>query len=261
MHKHLAGKNPDSPKTRLVKRQPPTDENDAGASHEAPTIKRARSRPRKDDSVQRQMPKATATSLAGKMPKAAYAPESTNKKGSTIKVAAAKRQRRSRVRGRQPTTDENNAGPSNEAPTTQRARGRPRKDDCVQREIPKACGISSAGKLRKAADAPESDNQKGSIIQVTAGLLVSVVEEKVSVYHITLVGGVIADAGIMASSVAGNITWLSVTLGGLHGLGIGTILLGVAMCLLLCFDKYKATATAIKGIGTVGAGVAGVPWI
>lgn len=40
---------------------------------------------------------------------------------------------------------------------------------------------------------------------------------------------------------------------------MGTALLGVAMYLLLYFDKYKATATAIKDIGTVAAGVTAVP--
>lgn len=41
---------------------------------------------------------------------------------------------------------------------------------------------------------------------------------------------------------------------------MGTALLGVAMYLLLYFHKYKATATAVKDVGTVAAGVAGVPW-
>ncbi|KAK8759745.1 hypothetical protein V5799_002623 [Amblyomma americanum] len=46
---------------------------------------------------------------------------------------------------------------------------------------------------------------------------------------------------------------------GCAGAGMGVALLGVAMYLLLYFDKYKATATAIKEIGTVAAGVTGVP--
>lgn len=94
-----------------------------------------------------------------------------------------------------------------------------------------------------------------------AGLLVSVVQKKFSIYHITLVGGFITSAGVLASSFAPDIAWLSVTYGVIQGTGVGTTLLGVAMYLLLCFDKFKATATAIKDIGTVAAGVAGVPWI
>ncbi|KAL1443241.1 hypothetical protein MTO96_030359 [Rhipicephalus appendiculatus] len=93
------------------------------------------------------------------------------------------------------------------------------------------------------------------------GLLVSVVQKKFSIYHITLVGGFITSAGVLVSSFAPNIAWLSVTFGVIQGAGVGTTLLGVAMYLLLYFDKYKATATAIKDIGTVAAGVAGVPWI
>lgn len=93
------------------------------------------------------------------------------------------------------------------------------------------------------------------------GLLVSMVQKKFSIYHITLAGGVIASVGLATASLAPNIAWLSVTFGVIQGAGIGTTLLGVAMYLLLYFDKYKATATAIKDVGTVAAGVAGVPWI
>ncbi|XP_054923388.1 monocarboxylate transporter 7-like [Dermacentor andersoni] len=93
-----------------------------------------------------------------------------------------------------------------------------------------------------------------------AGLLVSVLQKKFSLYHITLVGGLVASAGVLASSFAPNIVWLSVTFGVIQGAGIGSALLGVAMYLLLYFDKYKATATAVKDVGTVAAGVAGVPW-
>ncbi|XP_065296096.1 monocarboxylate transporter 12-like isoform X2 [Dermacentor albipictus] len=93
-----------------------------------------------------------------------------------------------------------------------------------------------------------------------AGLLVSVVQKKFSIYHITLVGGLMASAGAMASSFAPNIAWLCLTFGVIQGAGIGTTLLGVLMYLLLYFDKYKATAIAIKDVGTVAAGVAGVPW-
>lgn len=93
------------------------------------------------------------------------------------------------------------------------------------------------------------------------GLLVSVVQKKFSIYHITLAGGIMASAGLAGASFAPNIVWLSVTFGVVQGAGIGITLLGVAMYLLLYFDKYKATATAIKDIGTVAAGVAGVPWI
>ncbi|XP_075542628.1 monocarboxylate transporter 9-like isoform X2 [Dermacentor variabilis] len=92
-----------------------------------------------------------------------------------------------------------------------------------------------------------------------AGLLVSVVQKKFSIYHITLVGGLMASAGAVASSFAPNIAWLCLTFGVIQGAGIGTTLLGVLMYLLLYFDKYKATAIAIKDVGTVAAGVAGVP--
>ncbi|XP_037565949.1 monocarboxylate transporter 9-like isoform X2 [Dermacentor silvarum] len=92
------------------------------------------------------------------------------------------------------------------------------------------------------------------------GLLVSAVQKKFSIYHITLVGGIMASAGVVASSFAPNIVWLSLTFGVIQGAGTGTTLLGIAMYLLLYFDKYKATVTAIKDVGMVAAGVAAVPW-
>ncbi|XP_077511344.1 monocarboxylate transporter 12-like isoform X2 [Amblyomma americanum] len=92
-----------------------------------------------------------------------------------------------------------------------------------------------------------------------AGLLVSLVEQKLRLHQIALMGAVITSTGLMASAFAPNIAWLTVTFGVVQGAGMGVALLGVAMYLLLYFDKYKATATAIKEIGTVAAGVTGVP--
>ncbi|KAL1466125.1 hypothetical protein MTO96_026859 [Rhipicephalus appendiculatus] len=92
------------------------------------------------------------------------------------------------------------------------------------------------------------------------GLLVSVVQKKLSIYHITLAGGILTCAGLVGASFATSIVWFTVTYGVIQGAGIGITLIGVAMYLLLYFDKYKATATAIKDIGMVAAaGVAGVP--
>ncbi|XP_037268013.2 monocarboxylate transporter 12 isoform X1 [Rhipicephalus microplus] len=93
------------------------------------------------------------------------------------------------------------------------------------------------------------------------GLLVSVVQKKFSIYHITLAGGILTSAGLVGASFAPSIVWFSVAYGVVQGAGLGITFLGVAMYLLLYFDKCKATAAAIKDVGMVVAGVAGVPWI
>ncbi|KAK8772035.1 hypothetical protein V5799_024721, partial [Amblyomma americanum] len=51
----------------------------------------------------------------------------------------------------------------------------------------------------------------------------------------------------------------AVIAGGSVGAGVGSALLGIATYLMMYFDKYKATAIAIKDVGTVVAGVAAVP--
>ncbi|KAL1443240.1 hypothetical protein MTO96_030358 [Rhipicephalus appendiculatus] len=49
------------------------------------------------------------------------------------------------------------------------------------------------------------------------GLLVSIMQKKFSTCHITLVGGFITSAGVLASSFAPNIAWLSATFGVIQG--------------------------------------------
>nr|XP_054923387.1 monocarboxylate transporter 6-like isoform X3 [Dermacentor andersoni] len=48
-------------------------------------------------------------------------------------------------------------------------------------------------------------------------IVVSQLQDKVSVYHITLVGGLLASLGLVASAFTPDIVWMSVTFGVLHG--------------------------------------------
>ncbi|KAK8759744.1 hypothetical protein V5799_002624 [Amblyomma americanum] len=50
-----------------------------------------------------------------------------------------------------------------------------------------------------------------------ACLVVSQIQYKVSLYHITLAGGILASIGITASAFAPNIIWMTVTFGVLYG--------------------------------------------
>ncbi|XP_077508812.1 monocarboxylate transporter 12-like [Amblyomma americanum] len=102
--------------------------------------------------------------------------------------------------------------------------------------------------------------QSGAVIAGgSVGLLVSLAQQKLSVYKITLMGAVVASTGVIASSFSPNIAVLTITFGVLQGAGVGSALLGIATYLMMYFDKYKATAIAIKDVGTVVAGVAAVP--
>lgn len=97
------------------------------------------------------------------------------------------------------------------------------------------------------------------IAQSSSGLLVSQLQHRISVYHISLVGGCLASAGLVASAFAPNIGWMTFTFGIMYGTGIGTALLGLCLYLLLYFDEYRGTATAIMWIFRATSGMAGMP--
>lgn len=90
-------------------------------------------------------------------------------------------------------------------------------------------------------------------------IAVSQLQNKVSVYHITLVGGLLASLGLVASAFAPTISWMTFTLGVLHGAGIGTALLGFSLYILLYFEKYSGTAFAIMWVARSISGMAGTP--
>ncbi|XP_037503142.1 monocarboxylate transporter 10 [Rhipicephalus sanguineus] len=88
-------------------------------------------------------------------------------------------------------------------------------------------------------------------------IAVSALQDKLSVFHITLVGGLLASLGLVASTFAPNIAWMTFTFGVLHGAGIGTALLGFSLYILLYFDKYSGTAFAVMWVFRAVSGMAG----
>ncbi|XP_077507938.1 monocarboxylate transporter 13-like [Amblyomma americanum] len=90
-------------------------------------------------------------------------------------------------------------------------------------------------------------------------LVVSQIQYKVSLYHITLAGGILASIGITASAFAPNIIWMTVTFGVLYGAGIGTALLGLSLYILAYFEKYSGTAFAIMWVSRAASGMAATP--
>ncbi|KAL1446408.1 hypothetical protein MTO96_044593 [Rhipicephalus appendiculatus] len=92
-----------------------------------------------------------------------------------------------------------------------------------------------------------------------SGLVVSQLQRKISIYHISLMGACLASAGLVASAFAPNIAWMTFTFGIMYGTGLGTALLGLCVYLLLYFDEYRGTATAIMWIFRATSGMAGMP--
>ncbi|XP_075744590.1 monocarboxylate transporter 12-like isoform X1 [Rhipicephalus microplus] len=88
-------------------------------------------------------------------------------------------------------------------------------------------------------------------------LVVSALQDRLSVFHITLVGGLLASLGLIASTFTPTIAWMTFTFGVLHGAGIGTALLGFSLYILLYFDKYSGTAFAVMWVFRAVSGMAG----
>lgn len=89
------------------------------------------------------------------------------------------------------------------------------------------------------------------MMQHLAGLLVWFLQDKLSLYHITLLGCVLNSASLIASAVVPDIVWMSITAGIINGLGVGMGVLSLSLYAVTYFDKYRATASGFKYAGTV----------
>ncbi|KAH6934425.1 hypothetical protein HPB50_024185 [Hyalomma asiaticum] len=96
-----------------------------------------------------------------------------------------------------------------------------------------------------------------ALVIAGSSLAVSVVQDRLSLYHITLLGGFLASLGLVASAFAPNIAWMTFTFGVLHGAGIGTALLALSMYILVYFKRYSGTAFAIMWLSRAVSGMAG----
>ncbi|XP_049519775.1 monocarboxylate transporter 3-like [Dermacentor silvarum] len=82
-----------------------------------------------------------------------------------------------------------------------------------------------------------------------SGLLVSYLEKRLSIYHITIAGSLLNFVALIAASFAPNITWMSITFGVLSGAGQGIIVVTLSIYAMLYFDKYRAAASGFKYTG------------
>ncbi|KAL1444658.1 hypothetical protein MTO96_029673 [Rhipicephalus appendiculatus] len=89
------------------------------------------------------------------------------------------------------------------------------------------------------------------------GFLLSALQQKLTVYHITLISAMLVSTGLIASSFAPDIIWRTVLLGGINGAGSGMLLTSLSLYTLSYFERYRATATAFKFAGVALSGIVG----
>ncbi|CAN8015720.1 unnamed protein product, partial [Ixodes persulcatus] len=87
------------------------------------------------------------------------------------------------------------------------------------------------------------------------GLPLAALQRRVSLYKIFLLGGLLSWVGVVASAFVPTMAWMAVTLGAIHGLGIGIIAIALSILLSLYFDKYRCLTQGIKYAGASCAGL------
>uniref|UniRef100_A0A1E1X6Y9 Putative monocarboxylate transporter n=1 Tax=Amblyomma aureolatum TaxID=187763 RepID=A0A1E1X6Y9_9ACAR len=82
------------------------------------------------------------------------------------------------------------------------------------------------------------------------GLVSGPLSEHFTTVPVLAVGSVLASAGVIASSFSPDITWLSVTLGIIHGFGLGIVVTMLQVIISMYFDRYRGTAHGIMFAGS-----------
>lgn len=89
-----------------------------------------------------------------------------------------------------------------------------------------------------------------------SGILLAVLQGRVTLFQIFFVGGVLVWFGILASVFVPNMAWMTVTFGVINGLGLGLTIITMGVLLTMYFDRYRGVASGIKFAGTSGSGLA-----
>ncbi|KAM7311847.1 monocarboxylate transporter 13-like [Ixodes scapularis] len=112
--------------------------------------------------------------------------------------------------------------------------------------------IQEYGVTREAATWPSSVIW---VLSHLSGLPLAALQRRVSLYKIFLLGGLLSWVGVLASAFVPTMAWMAVTLGAIHGLGIGIIAIALSILLSLYFDKYRCLTQGIKYAGASCAGL------
>uniref|UniRef100_A0A131YIR7 Monocarboxylate transporter n=1 Tax=Rhipicephalus appendiculatus TaxID=34631 RepID=A0A131YIR7_RHIAP len=92
----------------------------------------------------------------------------------------------------------------------------------------------------------------GSLIDC-GGLLSGPLSELFTTVPVLVGGSVLAAAGIIASAFAQDITWLTVTLGAMHGLGLGIVITMLQVIISMYFERYRGAANGIMFAGSTAS--------
>ncbi|KAL3245424.1 hypothetical protein MRX96_017984 [Rhipicephalus microplus] len=87
--------------------------------------------------------------------------------------------------------------------------------------------------------------------------LVFWIQKWVPIHGVALTGSVLAWLGLVFSGFAPSITWVTLSLGALHGAGMGAVLTSFSICTVTYFRKYRTTIDSLKYVGSTAAGVLG----
>nr|XP_037277647.1 monocarboxylate transporter 3-like isoform X1 [Rhipicephalus microplus] len=92
----------------------------------------------------------------------------------------------------------------------------------------------------------------GSLIDC-GGLLSGPLSELFTTVPVLVGGCVLAATGIIASAFAPNITWLTITLGAMHGLGLGIVITMLQVLISMYFERYRGAANGIMFAGSTAS--------
>lgn len=80
----------------------------------------------------------------------------------------------------------------------------------------------------------------------SSGLFVAILQRYMSLFGIGLIGSVLLWVGIIASALSPDITAITITLGLIHGLGAGIVLMCNLVEIMQYFQKYRGIASGLK---------------
>ncbi|KAH6947291.1 hypothetical protein HPB50_018199 [Hyalomma asiaticum] len=87
------------------------------------------------------------------------------------------------------------------------------------------------------------------VVTHLTGLLVSLLQKKMSTYQIAVSGSLLNFIALVASAFAPTAAWMTFTLGVVGGVGYGMVVLSLSIYAMIYFDKYQGTASGCKYTG------------
>ncbi|CAN7937830.1 unnamed protein product, partial [Ixodes hexagonus] len=90
----------------------------------------------------------------------------------------------------------------------------------------------------------------------SAGMVVQLLQKRISLVRIMLIGSVLVWAGLVASAFTTSIVGISLTYGAIYGPGNGIMIVILVTIVMAYFDKYRGIANGIRFLGETCSGVA-----